>query len=73
MPTIEVVEASEYRLLAASAAAAIGTNDWQEASVEFEVPENVDGVVVRLARAYCGDACPLVGILWLDDFSLEGK
>jgi tetratricopeptide (TPR) repeat protein len=73
MPMVEVVDASEYRLLATSPPAATGTNDWKEATVDFQVPESVDGVVIRLARSYCGDACPLVGILWLDDFSLENK
>ena len=73
MPLFEVVETNEYRLLSASPAVATGTNDWQEMSVEFQVPDNTDGVVIRLARSYCGDACPLVGILWIDDLSLEKR
>jgi hypothetical protein len=73
MPLFEVVETNEYRLLSASPAVATGTNDWQEMTVEFQVPDNTDGVVIRLARAYCGDACLLVGILWVDDLSLEKR
>jgi hypothetical protein len=70
MPQIEVLHSTEYRLIAASPAVATGTNDWQEFKVEFTAPHDSDGVVVRLARAYCGDACPIVGLLWLDDFTL---
>ena len=73
MPTVEVVDPSDNRLIATSPAINAGTNDWQEFSIEFKAPEAVDGVFVRVARSYCGDACPIVGILWLDDFSLNRK
>jgi tetratricopeptide (TPR) repeat protein len=73
MPIVEVLETSEYHLLAASPAMATGTNDWQETVLEFKAAENADGVVVRLSRSYCGEACPIVGMLWLDDFTLVKK
>ena len=73
MPQIEVLQSTEYRLIAASPAVATGTNDWQEFTVDFTAPKDSDGVVVRLARAYCGDSCPIVGLLWLDDFSLNRR
>jgi len=41
--------------------------------VEFEVPETAEGILVRLDRAYCGDACPIFGSVWLDDFVLEAE
>jgi tetratricopeptide (TPR) repeat protein len=70
MPTVEVVDPSDNRLIVSSPSISTGTNDWQEFSIEFKAPEAVDGVFIRVARSYCGDACPIVGILWLDDFSL---
>ena len=70
MPTVEVIDPEEYHLLATSPAIAIGSNDWQAMSVTFKAGENSDGVVIRLGRSYCRDTCPLVGTLWVDDFSL---
>jgi hypothetical protein len=73
MPTVEIVDPVDGRLIIASPAVPTGTNDWQEFSVEFKAPDDSDGVVVRVARSYCGEACPLTGILWLDDFALTKK
>jgi hypothetical protein len=72
MPTVEVLDPIDNRLIAASTAIETGTNDWQEFKVVFKAPEAVDGFVVRIARSYC-EGCPLVGLLWLDDFSLVKK
>ena len=73
MPLLEVVDVNDYRLITASPALSTGTNDWQEFSMDFRAPENSDGVIIRVGRAYCGDACPIVGLLWLDDFVLTKK
>ena len=73
MPTIEVLDPADNRLIAASPAVATGTNDWQEFTVDLKAPTDSDGFVVRISRSYCGDACPIVGLLWLDDFSLVKK
>jgi len=73
MPLIQIVDPVDNRLIAVSPAIATGTNDWQEIAIDFNAPTDVDGFVVRLGRAYCGDACPIVGLLWLDDLSLTRK
>jgi len=70
MPTVEVIDPIDNRLIASSSAIPTGTNDWQEFAIDFKSPNDVDGFVLRIARSYCGDACPVVGLLWLDDFSL---
>lgn len=70
MPLVEIIETTTYGLVAASSPIATGSNDWQEMTVEFKAPRDSEGVVIRLGRSYCGEGCPLVGILWLDDFSL---
>lgn len=48
-----------------------GTADWQQYSLEFTAPEGVQGVGIRTARAICGAQCPIVGMLWYDEFKLE--
>lgn len=70
MPMVEVLDPADNRLVAGSPAVATGTNDWQEFTVDFKAPEDSEGFVVRIARGFCGDACPIVGLLWLDDFTL---
>jgi tetratricopeptide (TPR) repeat protein len=70
MPVVQIIDPAEYRLIAVSTAVATGTNDWQEMTIDFKSSADSDGFIVRVARAYCGDACPIVGLLWLDDFSL---
>ena len=73
MPLIEVLDPGDNRLIAASSPSIpTGTNDWQEFRIDFKAPDGSDGFVVRLARSYC-EGCPLVGLLWLDDFSLTKK
>jgi Zn-finger nucleic acid-binding protein len=39
--------------------------------VDFTVPADVDGAVVRTVRQYCGDNCPMVGTVWYDEFNLQ--
>lgn len=72
-PLIEIVNANDNKILATSPAFPTGNNDWTEMKVEFEVPESAEGILVRLDRAYCGDACPIFGSVWLDDFVLEAE
>ncbi len=67
---IEIVNGADSQILAVSKPFDTGTTDWQEYSIDFTVPANSDALFVRSSRAYCGDACPLVGTMWLDDFAL---
>ena len=73
MPTVEILDPNDNRLIAASSAVATGTNDWQEYSIDFRSQSGTNGFVVRVGRSYCGEACPIVGLLWLDDFELVKK
>jgi tetratricopeptide (TPR) repeat protein len=47
-----------------------GTAEWREESVEFSVPDGVQGLQIRFNRVSCGADCPIVGTLWADDFVL---
>jgi tetratricopeptide (TPR) repeat protein len=73
-PTIEIVNANDFKIIpTTSPAFPTGTNDWGQVKIEFNAPSSSEGVWIRLDRAYCGDACPIVGTIWLDEFKLEAK
>lgn len=72
-PLVEVINGNDDKLLASSKAFPTGTNDWQEFIVEFTTTGNCSGITIRTARSFCGDACPIVGIFWYDDFELSGR
>ncbi|REJ78912.1 MAG: hypothetical protein DWQ47_05575 [Acidobacteria bacterium] len=71
LPKLEVLSASEGKIIAASETYPRGTNNWKQISVEFRVPDDSEGVVLRTARAFCGEACPMLGTIWYDDFTVE--
>lgn len=70
-PTMEIVNANDDKIITVSKAFPEETNEWQQVQLDFSTPANAEGVTMRLGRAYCGDACPIVGTIWLDDFNLE--
>ncbi len=70
-PTLEILNANDEKIITTSAAFPSGTNDWSPVTIEFTVPLTAEAVALRLDRAYCGDACPIVGTFWVDDFKLE--
>lgn len=71
MPLIEVLDPADSKRIAASEGFEAGTHDWRQYSIEFAAPERTDGVVIITGREPCVGACPIVGILWLDDFQLS--
>jgi hypothetical protein len=55
-----------------SAPAPVGTNDWQQVSLDFAAGPRTEGLLVTIARLPCGEgACPIYGKIWYDDFHLE--
>ncbi len=70
-PFVQVWNIPDGAILGATEPFATGTADWQQYSVEFTAPEGAQGVSIRTARAYCGEQCPLVGVMWYDGFKLE--
>jgi len=70
-PLIEVVNAADNKIVTTSGAFPTGTNEWSEVKMDFTAPADAEGLLVRLDRSYCGDACPIVGSFWIDDFRLE--
>jgi tetratricopeptide (TPR) repeat protein len=66
----EIVRASDGKVLAATEGTA-ARSDWTTMAAKFTVPDDVDGIIVRLARENCASSvCPVAGNLWFDDFRL---
>lgn len=70
-PTFEVLNANDNRIISVSKAFPNDTNDWQQIQVDFAMPGDSEGAIMRLARVYCGENCLITGTIWLDDFKLE--
>ncbi len=69
-PVLDIVDTKTDKIIAAGKPFPAGTNDWQEVKIEFTAPADTEAVYLRTARVFCGDACPLVGSFWYDDFKL---
>ena len=69
-PMLEVVNGNDDKSIVQSKPFQMGTNDWQEVTVDFITPENCDGIQIRTIRSYCGESCPITGTFWYDDFEL---
>ena len=72
-PLIEIVNANDDSSIARSQPFSTGTNDWEKVSVDFVAPQGCSGISIRTIRSFCGEDCPLTGILWYDDFELIGR
>lgn len=72
LPYLEVVDAHTTKALGASKPfAAEETGDWRMQTVEFNVPPETEAILIRTVRQFCGENCPIVGVVWYDDFKLE--
>lgn len=72
-PNIQVANANDDSVLAASEPFTIGTADWEQRTIEFTTPANCEGITIRTARAFCGDGCPIVGTIWYDEMALSRR
>ncbi len=70
-PLIEILNANDEKLITRSQPFPTGSNEWQQVNVDISTPENCSAVIVRTARSYCGEECPITGIFWYDDFILN--
>ena len=70
-PLIEIANTLDGKVIGTSTPFPLGPNDWQPVSIDFTTPDNTEGIHVRTNRAFCGDVCPIFGIIWYDDFNLQ--
>lgn len=66
----EIADTISGKTLSASGAFLANT-EWIAVSTKFAVPENSDGIIIRLVRENCAQPCPVAGSLWFDDFTLK--
>ncbi|MFN2501495.1 MAG: tetratricopeptide repeat protein [Pyrinomonadaceae bacterium] len=69
-PLLELINANDGTPIARTRPFPLGTNDWQEVTVDFRTSNGCAGVGLQTIRTYCGEDCPLVGTMWYDDFEL---
>ncbi|HEX8638541.1 MAG TPA: carbohydrate binding domain-containing protein, partial [Pyrinomonadaceae bacterium] len=70
-PTVEIVNADDDKIIVSSKPFPSGSNDWQETTLDFTTPVGTEGIVIRTARSFCGENCPMTGTFWLDDFKIS--
>lgn len=70
-PMLDIMSANDNAPIARTQPFPTGSSDWQPVVVDLVTPENCNAIVIRTIRAYCGEDCPLTGVLWYDDFELQ--
>lgn len=67
----EVIDAVSRTVLATSEPLPPNA-DWEKLALEFTVPEESEGIIIRMVRTGCESViCPIVGKIWFDDISLK--
>jgi tetratricopeptide (TPR) repeat protein len=66
----EIVNTLDGKALASTEAVAAKT-DWTNLKAEFRTSAETEGIILRLVRVSCNDACPISGKIWFDNFSLK--
>ena len=73
-PFVEIVDAMDGSVLAASPATANGNSDWQPLAMSFKSGPKTEAVTIRINRGSCQDqVCPIFGTVWYDDFNLKRR
>lgn len=75
-PRVQIVDAIDGSVLAASDQAPNGTNDWSRIGLSFKTGAKTQAIRVKLVREPCGDdntSCPIFGGIWYDDFSIKRR
>ena len=74
-PLVQIVDANEGTVLATSAMAPGGTNDWNRVSLPFKTGDKTEAVFLKIVRTPCNTqetpVCPIFGSVWYDDFSFK--
>ena len=69
-PRIVLTDAMNDRIITKSEPFPSGSGSWSEMNVDFTAPSR--SIVINLLRDTCASSpCPIFGVVWLDDFSLQ--
>lgn len=71
LPLVAVATADGTQTIAASSPIQAGTGGWEKLEINFKLPDDAEGIIVRIGREPCAVDCALVGTVWFDDFELE--
>lgn len=76
-PQVQIIDATTGSVLASSAMAPGGTNDWNRISLSFKTGETTEAIILKIVRTSCATqdtpVCPIFGSVWYDDFSLKRR
>jgi tetratricopeptide (TPR) repeat protein len=73
-PVIEIVDPVNGEVIGKSDALHAVTADWQPMTIVFKTGPRTEAVTLRTNRASCGAGtavCPIFGVVWYDDFTLQ--
>lgn len=73
LPVVTVTDAgsTDGHALGQSAPLPQGTSPWQNYAVEFTTSEVTNAMQITIRQKCTGSPCPIFGIAWFDDFSLQ--
>lgn len=74
-PVVVLTDASDGTILASSADAPSGSNNWQRIFLSIKTGAKSEALMVRINRDSCVDSpvCPIFGTVWYDDFDLKPR
>lgn len=74
-PIVAIVDASDDKVLAASAEVPDGNNDWQRIALSFKAGAKTEAMKIKIVRNSCPDnaVCPIFGTVWYDAFDLKPR
>lgn len=76
-PQVQILDAATGSVLASSAQAPGGTNDWNRIGLTFKTGDMTQGVILKIVRVSCSDeqtpVCPIFGSVWYDDFVIQRR
>ena len=71
LPTVCVLDGTSTRVVAESSPLGSPEREWRRTVMDFNIPENTDGIIIGLRRSGCPSSpCPIFGQIRLDDFVL---
>ena len=73
-PFVEIVDATDGSVVAASPPTPDGNSDWQLLALNFKTGPKTEAVTIRVNRGSCQDPiCPIFGTVWYDDFNIKRR
>jgi len=73
-PLVEIVDVFTGNVIGKSEALHVDSSDWKQVSIDFKTGASTEAVMLRTNRSTCGTEaaqCPIFGVVWYDDFSLQ--